>query len=324
VNCTSFAVAFLTSVVLHLVALTTASLLWQPLEVSAPSPRLIPAELVVATPVPPQATLVEPEQVTPPVLESLPAPPSMQEPIIPPKIVEQKPVEPPQKPPVSKDLSRAQPATRVRRAEGPMRQPSTSDTASKGKPKPGPPIPIPAESDSGAGGNVLGRSPAKSEEIPKIPTEGGEAGAGNLFEKGDTAVVPGAGAGGGSGGTGRAGLGWGAGGDGTKLGGMRPGSGGEGSGEGVNGSTGPRGGYQVKPRYPDAARRQGAEGTVLLKARVTEHGRVDEVQIETSAGHPALDQAAVEALQRWRFEPARRGRDAIAVWVTIPFQFKLR
>jgi periplasmic protein TonB len=56
---------------------------------------------------------------------------------------------------------------------------------------------------------------------------------------------------------------------------------------------------------------------------------VDEVQIETSAGHPAaghpaLDQAAVEALQRWRFEPARRGRDAIAVWVTIPFQFKLR
>jgi protein TonB len=84
------------------------------------------------------------------------------------------------------------------------------------------------------------------------------------------------------------------------------------------------GGYQVIPRYPDSARRQGIDGTVLVKALVTEQGRVAEVAVERSAGHPDLDQAAVEAVSRWRFEPARRGRQPLAVWVLIPVQFSLR
>jgi periplasmic protein TonB len=324
VNRSSLLIAFLTAVLLHLVGLTAAALLWVLREGAAPSFHLIPAELVVATPTSQQEALFEPEQIAPPVPESSPIPPTVQDPIAPPKMAEQAPEVLPQKRPAPKPLPRAEPTRRARRDQGPPHPPPRSHAASKAEPKPGPHVPMPEEDSVGAGGNVSGPSPTKPEEIGRSAIEGGEAGAGNLFNKGDAAVVPGAGAGGGSGGTGRAGLGWGAGGDGTKLGGMRPGSGGEGSGEGVSGSTGPRGGYQVKPRYPDAARRQGAEGTVLLKARVTEHGRVDEVQIETSAGHPALDQAAVEALHRWRFEPARRGRDAIAVWVTIPFQFKLR
>lgn len=85
----------------------------------------------------------------------------------------------------------------------------------------------------------------------------------------------------------------------------------------------PRGGYQVKPRYPDSARRQGAEGTVVVKAYVTEQGRVDKVQVEQSTGHPDLDQAAVEAVGRWHFEPARQGRQPVAMWVSIPVKFIL-
>jgi periplasmic protein TonB len=87
--------------------------------------------------------------------------------------------------------------------------------------------------------------------------------------------------------------------------------------------TGPSGGYQVKPRYPESARRQGVEGTALLKVRVTEQGRVEAVQLERSAGHPDLDQAAIEAVRRWRFEPARRGKQPMAVWALIPVMFKL-
>jgi periplasmic protein TonB len=104
---------------------------------------------------------------------------------------------------------------------------------------------------------------------------------------------------------------------------VRPGLGGEGAGEGGGATSLPRGGYQVKPRYPDSARRQRIEGTVVVKAYVTEQGRVEAVQVEQSAGHPDLDQSAVEAVGRWRFEPARRGRQPIAMWVSIPVKFVL-
>jgi len=317
--------AFLTAVLIHLAALTAVSLLWGPFNVSAPQSHPIPADWVVVESIPQRVTFSEPEEIMPPALESLPLPPTVQEPISPPKKVEQKRVAPPQKHPATKNVSRVKPPTPARMDDGPPGLPSALDASSQAQPKPGPPLPLPDESAEGPAGNVLGPSPlAKTEDISRTPVEGGEAGAGNLFDKGDATVIPGPGVGGGSGGPGRAGLGRGADGGGTHVGGMRPGSGGQGPGEGLDGSSGPRGGYQVKPRYPDAARRRGVEGTVLLKARVTEQGRVDEVQIENSAGHPELDHAAIEALRRWRFDPARRGRDPVAVWVMIPFQFKLR
>lgn len=85
----------------------------------------------------------------------------------------------------------------------------------------------------------------------------------------------------------------------------------------------PRVSYQVKPQYPLAARQRGIEGTVLLKAHVTEGGVVQDIAIERSTGHPELDRSAMEALGRWRFEPARRGNTAIATWVLVPVTFEL-
>jgi protein TonB len=58
--------------------------------------------------------------------------------------------------------------------------------------------------------------------------------------------------------------------------------------------------------------------------RITAQGTVADVQVERSAGHPDLDQSALEAVRRWRFEPARRGGEAVAVWVIIPVEFKLQ
>jgi protein TonB len=86
----------------------------------------------------------------------------------------------------------------------------------------------------------------------------------------------------------------------------------------------PQGGYQFRPTYPSTARRLGIQGTTLLKVHVLNDGRVGEVVVQESAGHPDLDQASVDAVRRWRFEPARRGNDPVAVWVLLPVEFRLK
>jgi protein TonB len=53
-------------------------------------------------------------------------------------------------------------------------------------------------------------------------------------------------------------------------------------------------------------------------------GRVADVVVKQSAGAPDLDRAAMDAVRRWRFEPARRGGEAIATWVEQPVAFQLR
>lgn len=78
-----------------------------------------------------------------------------------------------------------------------------------------------------------------------------------------------------------------------------------------------------KPVYPLAARRRGAQGRVLVRVAVDALGRAGEVRIEQSSGDRALDEAALRAVRAWRFEPARRGRQAIAATALVPIQFQL-
>jgi periplasmic protein TonB len=75
-----------------------------------------------------------------------------------------------------------------------------------------------------------------------------------------------------AGGTETSGLGRGAKGDGT--------GGGVGSAEALSGLARPLGGYQVKPHYPESARRAGAQGVTRLRVRVLENGRVGEVLVK--------------------------------------------
>ena len=315
--------AFLTAILIHFMGLTLISLGWR--SISLPTqPQPIGPDIVMVTPVPQADTSPEPALTPPSPAPSEPETPPEPEPITPPKIVEKPaptPPEPGAKRPPSAKAARPKKPLPSHAGERPP-SPSSAAIDKRQEPKRGPSIPPPDEAPEAAGGNVLG-PPAKVEEPPQHSIEGGEAGAGNLFERGQVSVPPGPGAEGGSGGPGHAGLGLGAEGQGTRGGGLRPGSGGDGPGGGMGGVTGPSGGYQVKPRYPESARRQGVEGTVLLKVRVTEQGRVEVVQLERSTGHQDLDQAAIEAVRRWRFEPARRGNQATAVWALIPVTFKL-
>lgn len=94
--------------------------------------------------------------------------------------------------------------------------------------------------------------------------------------------------------------------------------------DGITRVATPSGGYQVRPSYPATARRLGIEGTSMLRVYVSADGRVTDVQVDQSAGHPDLDRAAAEAVRRWKFEPARRGSEPVGMWVRLPVQFVLR
>jgi protein TonB len=77
------------------------------------------------------------------------------------------------------------------------------------------------------------------------------------------------------------------------------------------------------PRYPQLARGRGHEGTVLVEAVVDERGVPTGVRIKESSGHSLLDEAAVAAVKKWRFLPARSGGKAVAARVVAPIEFRL-
>ncbi len=80
---------------------------------------------------------------------------------------------------------------------------------------------------------------------------------------------------------------------------------------------------RVVPEYPRRARLAGIEGEVVLEVVVDRSGRVtSDVRVVTAV--PELARAAVAAVQRWRFKPARdRAGTAVAVLMEVPVRFVL-
>ncbi len=77
------------------------------------------------------------------------------------------------------------------------------------------------------------------------------------------------------------------------------------------------------PDYPRRAVELGQRGIAVLRALVQPDGSTSEIVLWRSSGFVLLDDAALGAVRRWRFEPARRGGDAILAWVEIPVRFEL-
>jgi protein TonB len=75
--------------------------------------------------------------------------------------------------------------------------------------------------------------------------------------------------------------------------------------------------------YPPMSRRLREEGRVLLDVHILADGSVGEVKLKQSSGFARLDEAALEAVRRWRYQPARRGDEAIAWWYVQPVAFAL-
>lgn len=78
-----------------------------------------------------------------------------------------------------------------------------------------------------------------------------------------------------------------------------------------------------RPAYPRVSRRTREQGRVLLRVRVEANGAPSDVQLQKSSGFRRLDKAARDAVNRWRFEPAKRGKVAIASWIIVPIDFRL-
>jgi protein TonB len=77
------------------------------------------------------------------------------------------------------------------------------------------------------------------------------------------------------------------------------------------------------PGYPRISRRNGEQGTVIVRVFISTQGTPEKAEVRTSSGFARLDQAALEAVHRWRFVPGRRNGTPEAMWFNIPVRFIL-
>ena len=79
-----------------------------------------------------------------------------------------------------------------------------------------------------------------------------------------------------------------------------------------------------KPDYPYLSKERKEQGAGILRVHVTVDGRAGEVMLHKSSGFARLDRAALDAVKRYRFRPARRAGTPVAGWATVPFEFVLQ
>jgi protein TonB len=82
---------------------------------------------------------------------------------------------------------------------------------------------------------------------------------------------------------------------------------------------------KTQPKYPDWAKKAGIEGSVVLDVEVLTNGKPGAVEVKKSlsAGPGGFDEAAVNAVKNWEFEPAKVGGKPVACWVSFSVDFSL-
>ena len=81
---------------------------------------------------------------------------------------------------------------------------------------------------------------------------------------------------------------------------------------------------RIKPDYPKGARERREEGDVTLELRVDAEGMVEDVKVFSSCGFAELEAAAVVAVRKARFAPARQGGRAVPASARITLRFRLK
>jgi len=80
----------------------------------------------------------------------------------------------------------------------------------------------------------------------------------------------------------------------------------------------------IRPVYPEIAQEAGIEGTVVVQVFVDKKGRVQDTLILKGIPNTGLDEAAVTAIKKTRFRPAKQRERAVGVWISIPVNFRLK
>ncbi len=88
------------------------------------------------------------------------------------------------------------------------------------------------------------------------------------------------------------------------------------------GVSAPRAIYDPEPEYSDEARRAKYQGIVVLRVVINRDGIPQNIRVAQTLGM-GLDEKAIEAVRRWRFEPSRKNGLPVAVLVDIQVNFRL-
>lgn len=80
---------------------------------------------------------------------------------------------------------------------------------------------------------------------------------------------------------------------------------------------------KVEPSYPQTARRAGLGGRVTLRAVIAEDGSVASVEVFAST-NSLFDDAAVEAVRKWRYRPALMNGRPVRVYFSVVVNFIVR
>lgn len=78
----------------------------------------------------------------------------------------------------------------------------------------------------------------------------------------------------------------------------------------------------VESFYPAILKNAGIGGTVVVWAFIDSQGVVQNSEMNTSSGNPALDRAAVDAVREFEFTPALNRDAQVPVWVALPITFR--
>ncbi|MCW5597930.1 MAG: energy transducer TonB [Nitrosomonas sp.] len=76
-------------------------------------------------------------------------------------------------------------------------------------------------------------------------------------------------------------------------------------------------------RYPPAAKKKGIKGYVVLSVLVDTDGSVKQVQVLESSPSGVFDDAALQGVRSWQFEPAKYKGDSVRVWAKQKIRFDL-
>lgn len=74
------------------------------------------------------------------------------------------------------------------------------------------------------------------------------------------------------------------------------------------------------PVYPESLRREGVSGMVSVNVTVDEKGNVTSTSINKST-NPEFDAPALAAVAQWKFKPAKKSGQPVAVSVVLPLRF---
>ena len=86
----------------------------------------------------------------------------------------------------------------------------------------------------------------------------------------------------------------------------------------------PKKGLGIRPIYPEIAKEAGIEGTVYIQFFIDEKGNVTEAYVQKGLPNTGLNEAALSAVKKSKWKPARQREKKVGVWQTVPVRFELK